>query len=102
MVKTAARPTPARSAYGCSECGWTTVRWVGRCGECQVWGSVVEVGAPTLAQVQSSTPTSKAVPISQVSPDAAARSLTGVGELDRVLGGGLVPGAVVLLAGEPG
>jgi DNA repair protein RadA/Sms len=102
MAKTAARTTPTRSGYHCTECGWTAARWVGRCGECQVWGSVVEVGAPKLAQVQSSPPTSKAVPIHQVSADAAARSLTGIGELDRVLGGGLVPGAVVLLAGEPG
>jgi DNA repair protein RadA/Sms len=75
---------------------------VGRCGECQTWGSVVEAGAPKLAQVASSTPLSKAVPIAQVSAGAAARTLTGIGELDRVLGEGLVPGAVLLLAGEPG
>ncbi len=97
MVKASTRPT-----HKCTECGWTTGRWVGRCGECQAWGSVVEEGAPRLAQVRSSTPLSKAVPIRQVSADLAARALTGVGELDRVLGDGLVPGAVVLLAGEPG
>ncbi len=97
MAKTATRP-----AYHCTECGWTTGRWVGRCGECQTWGSVEEAGAPKLATIASSTPTSKAVPISQVSARAADRALTGVAELDRVLGGGLVPGAVVLLAGEPG
>ena len=68
----------------------------------QIWGSVVEAGAPKLARIATSRPISKAVPISQVSADAAARTLTGVGELDRVLGDGLVPGAVVLLAGEPG
>ena len=97
MAKTATRP-----AYRCSECGWTTGRWVGRCGECQTWGSVAEAGAPKLASIASSRPTSKAVPIAQISAHAADRALTGVGELDRVLGGGLVPGAVVLLAGEPG
>jgi len=63
---------------------------------------VVEAGAPKLAQVTASTPVSKALRIGQVSADAAARTLTGIGELDRVLGDGLVPGAVVLLAGEPG
>ena len=78
------------------------MRWVGRCGECQTWGSVVESGAPKLASVRSSVPRSKAVPIASVDADAATRVLTGVGELDRVLGAGLVPGAVVLLAGEPG
>src|ERR687889_985279 len=97
MAKTATRPT-----HRCTECGWTTGRWVGRCGECQTWGSVVEAGAPQLTQVTSSVPTRKAVPIGQVSADLATRTLTGVTELDRVLGDGLVPGAVVLLAGEPG
>ncbi|HWJ53893.1 MAG TPA: DNA repair protein RadA [Propionibacteriaceae bacterium] len=97
MAKTTARPT-----HRCTECGWTTGRWVGRCGECQAWGGVVEVGAPQLARVPSTVPARKAVPISQVSADLAARTLTGVTELDRVLGDGLVPGAVVLLAGEPG
>ena len=86
----------------CTECGWTTTKWVGRCGECQTWGSVVEKGAPKLTEVTSSTPTSKAVPIGHVSEQAADRHLTGISELDRVLGGGLVPGVVVLLAGEPG
>jgi DNA repair protein RadA/Sms len=97
MAKTTARP-----AFKCTECGWTTVRWLGRCGECLTWGSVVEEGAPKLAQVRSSVPERKAVPIREVDPDLATRTLTGVGELDRVLGNGLVPGAVVLLAGEPG
>lgn len=88
--------------YQCTECGWTSVRWVGRCGECQTWGSVVQRGAPKLKQVASVVPDAKAVPISQVAADAASRRLTGIAELDRVLGGGVVPGAVVLLAGEPG
>ncbi|MGA4668874.1 DNA repair protein RadA [Propionibacteriaceae bacterium Y1923] len=89
-------------AFHCTECGWTSMKWVGRCGECQTWGSVVEAGAPKLASVASSVPTTRAVPISEVPPGQADRRLTGIGELDRVLGGGLVPGVVVLLAGEPG
>ncbi len=97
MAKTSTKP-----AFTCTECGWTTVRWLGRCGECQTWGSITEEGAPKLHQVKSSVPSSKAVPIKEVDPDLAIRTLTGVGELDRVLGDGLVPGAVVLLAGEPG
>jgi DNA repair protein RadA/Sms len=91
-----------RTSHSCTECGWTSTRWVGRCGECQTWGSVVENGAPKLVSMRSSVPTSKAVPIKAVDVDLAARTLTGVAELDRVLGDGLVPGAVVLLAGEPG
>src|SRR3954454_19338516 len=97
MAKTATRP-----AYTCTECGWASAKWVGRCGECQTWGSVVEGGAPKLASIRSSVPLSKAVPINEVSADAATRTLTGVSELDRVLGAGVVPGAVLLLAGEPG
>ncbi len=89
-------------SYLCTECGWTTTRWVGRCGECQTWGSVAERGAPKLQQVSASVPTQQAVPIGKVNLQSARRTLTGIGELDRVLGGGLVPGAVVLLAGEPG
>jgi DNA repair protein RadA/Sms len=97
MAKTQTRPS-----HRCTECGWTTVRWVGRCGECQTWGSVMEVGAPRLAEVKAAAPTRRASRIKDVDADAAARVRTGVGELDRVLGDGLVPGAVVLLAGEPG
>ena len=78
------------------------MRWVGRCGECQTWGSVAERGAPKIATVAASAPVERAVPIGDVDMAAADRTLTGIGELDRVLGGGLVPGAVVLLAGEPG
>jgi DNA repair protein RadA/Sms len=92
----------ARASYRCTECGWTSVRWVGRCGECQTWGSVSEGDAPKLQTVAATAPTSRAVPISEVDEQAAYRMLTGVAELDRVLGGGLVPGAVALLAGEPG
>lgn len=97
MAKTQTRPS-----HRCTECGWTTVRWVGRCGECQAWGSVVEVGAPKLTEVRVSAPAKRATRIKDVDAHAATRVRTGVGELDRVLGDGLVPGAVVLLAGEPG
>ncbi len=89
------------TTYRCSECGWSTVRWVGRCGECQAWGSVAESRAPS-ASVSAATPVRSAVPISEVDATATAGIPTGIGELDRVLGTGLTPGAVVLLAGEPG
>jgi len=99
--------TPARAArpgYTCSECGWTAAKWAGRCGECQAWGTVVEDiaaggGPRTVATSPARTP---ARPIGDIDVEPARARPTGVGELDRVLGGGLVPGAVVLLAGEPG
>jgi DNA repair protein RadA/Sms len=91
-----------KAAYRCGECGWQAVKWVGRCGECQAWGTVEVVGGPSLRQVSAGPVTTDAVPIGDVDIEAALSRTTGVGELDRVLGGGLVPGAVVLLAGEPG
>ena len=97
MPKTSTRPS-----HSCTECGWKSTRWVGRCGECQTWGSVVADGAPKLSQISASVPVTKAVPISEVSAKLATHARTGVAELDRVLGNGLVPGVVVLLAGEPG
>ncbi|MDU0289025.1 DNA repair protein RadA [Saccharothrix longispora] len=99
MAKTvrAAKPT-----YRCAECGHEVAKWVGRCPECQAWGTVEERGAPAPARFLAGTPSSAARPIAQVDVESARAVPTGVGELDRVLGGGLVPGAVVLLAGEPG
>ncbi|MCL1870534.1 MAG: DNA repair protein RadA [Promicromonosporaceae bacterium] len=94
----------ARPAYRCTECGWTTAKWVGRCGECQSWGTVAEDG-PAAAGPRTAAVTpvrSAALPIAEIDVEAARATTTGVAELDRVLGGGLVPGAVVLLAGEPG
>lgn len=92
-----------KAQYVCTECGWTTSKWVGRCGECQQWGSVVETGNGSVARsLTALAPITTAQPITDVSAQASVKSPTGVGELDRVLGGGLVPGVVVLLAGEPG
>lgn len=92
----------ARPAYICAECGWTTTKWVGRCGECQAWGTV-DVAAPARAgRTQAAPVASPALPISQVQVESARSVGSGIGELDRVLGGGVVPGGVLLLAGEPG
>lgn len=98
--------TKSKNDFACTECGWTAVKWVGRCGECQAWGTVQEVGASS-GIVKKAKPavileTAVARPITQVSTGTASATPTGVGEFDRVLGGGLVAGAVVLLSGEPG
>ena len=86
----------ARSQYRCSECHHVTAKWVGRCPDCGTWGTVDEVavlaavnGSPTRRAV---APTSPAVPISSIDPGATRHFPTGVSELDRVLGGGVVPG----------
>lgn len=77
---------------------------MGRCPKCQAWGSLTEQAAPVgpAKKVAAGAPSTPARPIAEVALDSARARPSGVDELDRVLGGGLVPGAVVLLAGEPG
>lgn len=99
-----ARTSAARSrpTYRCSECGHQVPKWVGRCPECQTWGSIAETAAPGMRAASASPVTAPAVPIGQVAVEASRSRTSGEPELDRVLGGGLVPGAAILLAGEPG
>jgi DNA repair protein RadA/Sms len=81
----------------CGECGFRTVKWFGKCGGCGAFGSVKEESARPAGRALSVV-----LPIDQVPLSPGRRELTGIGELDRALGGGLVPGSVVLLAGDPG
>ncbi len=94
----------ARPAHRCTECGYAPAKWMGRCPECQAWGTLAEVGAAVtgLRAVASGPVTTAARPITQVELAGARAVPTGIAEFDRVLGGGLVPGAVLLVAGEPG
>ena len=102
-----AKTRPAPPAFVCTECGWTASKWVGRCGECQQWGTVVEQAASVgiaRPQVTALAPSAERVarPITQITTAESPRRTSGVGEFDRVLGGGIVPGAAILLSGEPG
>ncbi|MGB3486069.1 MAG: DNA repair protein RadA [Mycobacterium sp.] len=97
--------TKTRTQYRCSECQHVTAKWVGRCPECGTWGTVDEVAVLSAlggSSHRAIAPTSAAVPISAVDPSRTKHVPTSVSELDRVLGGGIVGGSVVLLAGEPG
>ncbi|MFC3380597.1 DNA repair protein RadA [Couchioplanes azureus] len=98
--------TDPRPAYQCDACGHQPPKWLGRCPECHEWGSVIEstMTGPVVSGrvVSSRLPSEPARPIATISAAPAKAVPSGVTELDRVLGGGLVPGAVVLLAGEPG
>ena len=96
-----------RASYKCTECGWTGPKWVGRCPECQAWSSVTEVSAaPARAGLRTTatgtTPNRPARAVKDIPVGEVERTSTGLAELDRVLGGGLVAGQCVLLAGEPG
>ncbi len=93
--------TRVKTVHRCEECGTAAPRWAGRCAGCGAWNSLVEelaVPAPGAGR----RPPEQAVPLTEVVADRSTARPTGMGELDRVLGGGLVPGSVTLLGGEPG
>jgi len=99
------RARAARAAYRCTACGHHAAQWVGRCPSCQAWGTLEQAAPPSgpaRARVAAGARATPAQRISDVALDSARARPTGVSELDRVLGGGLIPGSVVLLAGEPG
>jgi DNA repair protein RadA/Sms len=88
--------------YSCSECGYSTGRWLGRCPSCASFGTLVEEGPPPGAKNGKSAAPRALLKLAEVEANEAERIPTGVAELDRVLGGGLVPASVVLVGGEPG
>ncbi len=95
----------ARSAsvFACSSCGHVAAKWHGQCPGCEEWNTLAEEQAPAVGPVRrarSAPPV--VVPLREVRAEQALRLRTGIGELDRVLGGGLVPGSLVLLGGSPG
>src|SRR3989440_7630947 len=85
--------------YACTDCGYSAGRWFGKCPGCNAFGTLVEdvVGGPS-----SKAPPQPLLRLVDVEADEATRIATGVPELDRVLGGGLVPASLVLVGGEPG
>src|SRR5688500_18357386 len=103
---------PPKSVFVCQECGSQAPKWVGKCADCGAWNSYVEerpafapsgasAGKPESRYAQFGAG-SNAKLYAEVETTHAARLTTGIGEFDRVLGGGVVPGSLVLLGGEPG
>jgi len=88
-----------KTIYICGECGYESGKWLGRCPNCDSWNTLVE-SVPVPA-VRTAAP-ARALPLSQVETTGARRISTGMAELDRVLGGGVVAGSTVLLGGDPG
>ncbi len=94
-----------RTVFRCQECGEDAPKWMGQCPGCELWNTIVEevdLGGSNGSAVTSVRPSVPARPIGEVTSEGSAPVSTGVSELDRVLGGGLVPGSVTLLGGEPG
>lgn len=94
--------------HTCTECGYSSPKWLGRCPECGSWGTLQEEAlladgpSSPLTSTPALTPTTAAKPITTIDAAATYAVPSGIGELDRVLGKGVVPGSVVLMAGEPG
>lgn len=93
-------PKGAKTVFVCGECGYESGKWLGRCPNCDSWNTFVET-AP-VQQIKKGISTQRALPMREVRADAAKRIPSGIGELDRVLGGGIVGGSAVLLGGDPG
>src|SRR5216684_4274468 len=95
---------PPKSIFCCTDCGSQSPKWLGRCPDCNAWNSFVEEKAPSAA-VNAARPAlggGSARKYADVDALVSERLTTGIGEFDRVLGGGVVPGSLVLLGGEPG
>jgi DNA repair protein RadA/Sms len=99
----------AKSIYTCSDCGGSNAKWLGKCPHCGAWNTLVEAVAESPANVKNRfgqrpglAPASGLMPLSQIEASDFERTPTGLDELDRVLGGGMVEGAVVLIGGDPG
>lgn len=95
----------AKTFFQCQACGHTSPKWLGRCPDCNAWNSFAEERKEPVSRHASSTPRqtrSEPRPLSDISPTPVNRASSGISEFDRVLGGGIVPGSVVLVGGDPG
>src|SRR5438034_8529704 len=96
-----------KTSFSCTECGGTSPRWLGKCPHCEAWNTlietVVESGAPSRNnRFASLAKTAEVTALADIEASEIERQPTGIGELDRVLGGGIVEGGVVLIGGDPG
>lgn len=95
----------AKTIFSCTECGAVEPKWQGQCPSCQAWNTLVEAiseTTPSQSRFASLAPTAQLQKLALVEAQEVARQSSGIGEFDRVLGGGLVAGGVVLIGGDPG
>ncbi len=95
---------PSSSKYICSACGYQSLRWYGRCPECGQWNTLDEHIVEKKPRARKRTTTARVTPVvlSSAAPETVERFSSGLAEFDRTLGGGFVPGSLLLLGGEPG
>lgn len=92
----------AKTIYFCGECGYESAKWLGKCPACGSWNTMVEEKRVPSSSSALGVGYTQATPLEDVTVTASGRISSGIGELDRVLGGGIVPGSVTLLGGDPG
>lgn len=90
------------SVFFCGECGYESTKWLGKCPACGSWNTMLEQKKVSSVPSINSLTYAHAIPLADVTTTASGRVSSGIGELDRVLGGGIVPGSVTLLGGDPG
>ena len=92
-----------KTQYVCQHCGAASSKWAGQCADCGEWNTLVETTAvPARSRGSSAAPSAAVQRLDQVSIADEPRTASGLSEMDRVLGGGIVPGAVILIGGDPG
>lgn len=90
------------SVFFCGECGYESTKWLGKCPACGSWNTMLEQKKISSVSSINNLTYAHAIPLADVTTTASGRVSSGIGELDRVLGGGIVPGSVTLLGGDPG
>jgi DNA repair protein RadA/Sms len=95
-----------KTTYTCTECGGASAKWLGKCPHCEAWNTLIETApesnGPGRNRFASLAKTAEVAVLAEIEASEVARTPTGIGELDRVLGGGIVEGGVVLIGGDPG
>ena len=107
MARRQCRMAKPKTIYTCTECGGTSPRWMGQCPACKAWNTLEETVAeaaagPAKNRYQALARSQPVATLSEIEAAEVARTPTGLEELDRVLGGGIVEGGVVLIGGDPG
>ncbi|HLW72575.1 MAG TPA: DNA repair protein RadA [Candidatus Babeliales bacterium] len=93
-----------KTSFKCSNCSYTTIKWIGCCPECKEWDSLIEnvIDAHSTTKMYAHTQTAQLISLDSIDTQPLPRILSGISEWDRVVGGGLVPGSLIVITGDPG